>query len=183
VFEISWSQLSSSREIAPDSHELPKKVTPKRCYRYNAAMAKSKTNDEQPWYQEGLAFECSQCGDCCTGGPGYVWVTNDEIAALAKEVGEDIERFEAKYVRKIGVRKSLDELPDRDWDCVFLDPETRGCTVYDVRPKQCRTWPFWDSNLESPKTWKKTCEICPGSGVGELHDIEHIENLRKQVRV
>ena len=30
------------------------------------------------WYaEEGLAFECTGCGDCCTGAPGYVWVIRD----------------------------------------------------------------------------------------------------------
>ena len=36
-----------------------------------------------PWYQQGLKFHCLGCGDCCTGEPGYVWVTKAEIAALA----------------------------------------------------------------------------------------------------
>ena len=42
--------------------------------------------EELPWYHEGLSFTCSQCGDCCTGAPGYVWVNNEEIAALAAMV-------------------------------------------------------------------------------------------------
>ncbi len=137
---------------------------------------------EKPWYDKGLRFECSQCGDCCTGGPGYVWVTNEEIAALAEAIGEeDIEQFEQLYVRKIGIRKSLKELPN--WDCVFFDGEKRGCTVYDARPRQCRTWPFWDSNLRSPEMWQQTCEFCPGSGKGKLHQLEEIEAQRKVVKV
>ena len=44
------------------------------------------------WYKDGLQFTCSQCGDCCTGAPGFVWVNGDEIRALAVEVtGGDIE--------------------------------------------------------------------------------------------
>ena len=35
--------------------------------------------DEKPWYASGLAFECTQCGDCCSGPEeGYVWVTPEE---------------------------------------------------------------------------------------------------------
>ena len=53
----------------------------------------------RPWYRDGLRFECSQCGDCCTGAPGYVWVNKEEIASLASEAGElDISVFEEKYV-------------------------------------------------------------------------------------
>lgn len=136
----------------------------------------------QPWYHAGLRFECTQCGDCCTGAPGYVWVTNDEIAAIAAVVmPEAPEKFEELYVRKVGVRKSLKEFPNGD--CVFFDTEKRNCSVYTARPKQCKTWPFWDSNLRTPETWKQTCEACPGSGKGKLHQLGQIEEQRKVVRV
>jgi Fe-S-cluster containining protein len=130
---------------------------------------------KQPWYKDGLKFECTGCGDCCTGAPGYVWVNAEEIAALAAEVGIDVPQFEKQYVRKIGARKSLKELK-KNYDCVFLDPDTRKCRVYAARPRQCRTWPFWDSNLKSPETWAHTCDVCPGSGTGKLHQLEVIEN-------
>lgn len=137
---------------------------------------------EQPWYQEGLRFECTQCGKCCTGAPGYVWVNQAEIEGIAAELGEaDVEAFEDEFVRKVGIRRSLREFPNGD--CVFFDSETRKCTVYNARPRQCRTWPFWDSNLKSPQAWSETCEVCPGSGQGKLYQIEHIEAQRKVFRV
>ncbi len=134
----------------------------------------TQSNSNQPWYKDGLRFQCTGCGDCCTGAPGYVWVNADEIAALAAEVQLDIPEFEKLYVRNIGVRKSLKELK-KNYDCVFLDPQTRKCQVYAARPRQCRTWPFWDSNLRTPETWAHTCEICPGSGVGKLYQLGAIE--------
>lgn len=136
----------------------------------------------KPWYSEGLRFKCSGCGDCCTGAPGYVWVNKEEIAALSDALGfDDIEKFEEKYIRKIGVRKSLVEFPN--YDCVFLDSESRKCQVYHQRPRQCRTWPFWDSNLKSPEAWEQTCEQCPGSGKGKLYSLEQIEEQRKVMKV
>jgi uncharacterized protein len=136
---------------------------------------------EKPWYHEGLRFKCTQCGNCCTGAPGYVWVNQEEIAQLAAVVGEDVERFEKLYARKVGIRKSLVEFPNGD--CVFFDGETRRCTVYSARPRQCRTWPFWDSNLRSEADWEETCRVCPGSGHGKLHQIEQIEAQRKVMRI
>ena len=117
----------------------------------------------------------------CKGAPGYVWVNKEEIGTLAAEVGEELERFEELYVRKIGIRKSLKEFPNGD--CVFFDGDTRKCTVYGARPRQCRTWPFWDSNLKSPEAWESTCDVCPGSGTGKLYHIEAIESQRTVVRV
>jgi Fe-S-cluster containining protein len=138
--------------------------------------------DQQPWYREGLRFECTQCGNCCSGEPGYVWVNAEEIAALAQAVGEDNrETFERKYVRRVGMRKSLVELPNGD--CVFLDGPSRRCTVYAARPRQCRTWPFWDSNLRSVDTWQQTCDDCPGAGHGRLYQLEDIDTQRKVMRV
>lgn len=137
---------------------------------------------KKPWYHQGLRFKCSGCGDCCTGAPGFVWVNKAEIAAMAEVVGEeDIERFESNFVRKIGIRKSLKEYSNGD--CYFFDKETRGCTVYEARPRQCRTWPFWDSNLSSPEAWEETCEVCPGSGKGKLYQLEEIEAQRKVMKV
>ena len=136
---------------------------------------------ETPWYTDGLRFECSQCGDCCTGAPGFVWVSQAEIDAIAEEVGMASEQFEETYVRKIGARRSLREFPNGD--CVFFDTENKGCQVYGARPIQCRTWPFWDSNLKSEKSWKETCEECPGSGAGKVYSLEEIEGQRKQMRI
>lgn len=134
-----------------------------------------------PWYNAGLKFECTQCGDCCTGAPGFVWVNNAEIAALASVVGLEVDEFEDQYVRRVGVRKSLKEFPNGD--CVFFDTQKRNCSVYEGRPRQCRTWPFWDSNLKTPDDWKHTCSVCPGSGKGSLYAIEEIEERRVTVKV
>lgn len=131
-------------------------------------------NKQDPWYKDGLRFQCTGCGDCCTGAPGYVWVNKEEIAALAAEVELDVDEFERQYVRQIGVRKSLKERK-KTYDCVFLDAETHKCTVYAARPRQCRTWPFWDSNIRTPDAWAQTCQACPGSGTGKLYQLEAIE--------
>jgi Fe-S-cluster containining protein len=135
----------------------------------------------KPWYKDGLRFKCTGCGDCCTGAPGFVWVNNEEIATLAAEVGLGEEAFEEKYVRTIGVRKSLNEL--ENFDCVFFDGKTRKCKVYNARPRQCRTWPFWDSNVRTPEAWAATCNVCPGSGTGMLYQLEVIEEQRAVIRI
>lgn len=148
-------------------------------------MSKDKTagNGEtsKPWYKDGLKFECTGCGDCCTGSPGYVWVTNKEIELMADHLKMDVEQFEKTYVRKIGIRKSLKELPI-SYDCVFLG-EDRKCELYSVRPQQCRTWPFWDSNLANPAAWEYACSVCPGSGTGKVYSLNEIEEQRKIVKV
>jgi len=139
--------------------------------------------ESQPWYRDGLRFQCTGCGDCCTGGEGYVWVNQAEIRAMAALIGmaDDMETFMSNYTRKIGIRFSLKEYSNGD--CYFFDSQTRRCRVYAARPRQCRTWPFWDSNLKSEQAWRETCAACPGSGQGQLYTLGEIEQQRKQIHV
>src|SRR5438067_1390556 len=116
--------------------------------------------NNQPWYGEGLSFTCTQCGNCCTGGPGYVWISEVEIGRLAEYLKISREEVLEKYCRRLGGRISLKEnrAVGGNYDCVFLKEEEgskkRICTVYPVRPLQCRTWPFWEGNLESRENWE-----------------------------
>ena len=133
-----------------------------------------------PWYEEGLRFRCTRCGHCCTGTPGYVWVSEAEVQAIARHRGETAEQARALHTRPVGRRRSLRERGNGD--CVFFD-RGRGCTIYPVRPRQCRTWPFWESNVVTPEAWEKTCEICPGSGQGELIPAEEITRRLQVIRL
>ncbi len=123
------------------------------------------------WYRDGLAFSCTRCGACCTGTPGYVWVSSDEIARLAAFRGEAVDQFTARFVRRVNDRYSLIEKPGGD--CIFWDKDA-GCTVYPARPAQCQTWPFWPENVATREDWEHIREICPGSGRGRLYTVEEI---------
>lgn len=133
---------------------------------------------KKPWYKDGLQFECTACGRCCGGAPGFVWVTAEEIADLAQAMQLAEDDFRERFVRKVGNRFSLKEYPDGD--CILLDPQTRHCLVYQARPVQCRTWPFWSSNVETREAWEETCRICPGAGTGTVYTLEQIEVERKK---
>ena len=131
-----------------------------------------------PWFQDGLAFECTRCGACCTGAPGYVWVDAAEIAALAAFRGESLDQFSRQFVRQVGDRLSLVERPGGD--CIFWD-KTAGCTVYPARPTQCRTWPFWPENIETREDWKHVTSGCPGAGVGRVFSVEEVRATAARV--
>lgn len=128
---------------------------------------------EPVWYQNGLQFQCTQCGGCCSGDPGVVWVDQEELANIAKFTGLTETELRLRHTRPEGRKISLTERPNGD--CTFLHKETRGCTIYPVRPKQCRTWPFWNSNLETPDAWDETKRVCPGAGKGNFVPLEEIQ--------
>ncbi len=135
---------------------------------------------DEPWYQAGLRFRCTMCGHCCTGAPGFVWVNDGEVKAIAAFLGESVEQVSALHTRIERQGRSLRE--KANGDCVFYD-KTAGCTIYEARPAQCRTWPFWDSNVKTPKDWQHACEICPGSGQGDLIPPEEITRRLNVIRL
>jgi len=136
---------------------------------------------DKPWYHQGLRFQCTGCGDCCSGAPGYVWINKAEVEAMAAVLGLDADKFLKKYVRLVGIRKSLIERADGD--CILLDKHKRTCLVYEARPRQCRTWPFWASNLSTLQAWEETCRECPGAGTGPLVPLREIRSLLDIVNV
>lgn len=133
-------------------------------------------NDDSPWYAKGLHFECTGCGQCCTGAPGYVWVNEDEIQRIADYLKLDIQDFKFRYLRQVKGRYSLIEFP-KTYDCIFL--KDKKCQIYPVRPIQCRTFPWWPKNLKSENDWKECARYCEGiQNEAPLVSIETIEEQR-----
>ena len=131
--------------------------------------------EKTPWYRDGLCFECHRCGNCCTGAPGAVGVTDPEIAVLAKHLDMTDEVFRATYTRQLGLREfSLRE--KANFDCVFYDHSV-GCTVYEHRPTQCRTWPFWRGVVRTPAAWAEAGRSCHGIDQGPRHSVERIRQV------
>jgi uncharacterized protein len=153
-----------------------------------------KSSDSSPWYADGLKFTCSQCGNCCTGGPGYVWISKGEIALLAEHLKMTPAEVVERYCRKIDGKFSLKERrsPAGLYDCVFLKEMSvpkqgddkvvhtiRACSVYSVRPLQCRTWPFWPENLSTRKAWEHAARRCHGMNApGRTFSINQIHSIR-----
>lgn len=135
--------------------------------------------------EQGLRFECTMCGNCCTGPPGYVLVSEREISDMAGGLGIEPGAFVDRYTHSTALGRSLKERETEfGHDCVFLDRETipgkAVCGVYEHRPTQCRTWPFWKSNLRTPNAWKQAKRVCPGMDKGRLYPPEQIRILRDQ---
>lgn len=136
----------------------------------------------------GLRFACTQCGNCCSGPPGYVKLTDEEASRLAERLGIGFHEFLEQYTEFTPVGRSLkDRLTKFGFDCVFLDrtrvPGKAVCGVYEDRPMQCRTWPFWSSNLTHPRNWLAAGRVCPGINKGNLIPPEQIRIERAKVEL
>lgn len=109
------------------------------------------------------AFEPSACdtcaGNCCIGESGYIWITIQEIDFLSKHLNISLEEVREKYLNKIGYKYSIKEvkLAEDNYACAFFNLEKRQCSIYEARPMQCRTFPFWDYFKENTEEVYKEC--------------------------
>ena len=131
------------------------------------------------WYEKGLKFECQGSGKCCLsrGELGYVYMTLDDRRRMAKSLNMSTTAFTKKYCEKTeGVWHLIN--PKDQVECIFL--ENNRCGVYEGRPTQCRTWPFWPETM-NPKSWRKdVLNFCPGAGKGRTHSQAEIDSSVKE---
>jgi len=130
-----------------------------------------------PWYKEGLKFKCTECGKCCSGFPGYVWLNERDIEMLASHLNLSIKDFKIRYTRSKHGKLSLTEM--KNFDCVFF--KEGKCSVYKARPSQCRTFPFWLSNIKTKRDWENAREGCEGIDHPE-GDLIPLHQIQKELK-
>ncbi|AWK62673.1 YkgJ family cysteine cluster protein [Helicobacter cinaedi] len=126
------------------------------------------TDKDYPFSFENSA--CESCGGkCCVGDSGYVFVDIKEMQEIASFLGFSFESFTKTYVRKVGYRFSFIEKPYQNaLACVFFDTDSKQCSIYAYRPKQCRTYPFWEAHKNLNKQDLQTlCNECKGIKIKE----------------
>jgi Fe-S-cluster containining protein len=69
-----------------------------------------------------------------------------------------LDEFKKVHTRLVDGRYSLNE--KSNYDCVFL--KEKKCTIYEVRPVQCQTFPWWPGNLQSKERWNSAAASCEG---------------------
>jgi len=124
---------------------------------------------------ENYDFKCQQCSVCCRHEPGAVFLTKEDVIKIHTKLDLTLSEFLKKYCRSLEKNnKNVAALKEKsNYDCIFWDS---GCTIYEVRPLQCRTYPFWPFLVESKKDWNEEKYRCRGIGVkSELSVLEKHE--------
>jgi Fe-S-cluster containining protein len=94
-------------------------------------------------FRDGFCGECG--GKCCVGESGYIWISEEEAQKVASFLLMDIYGFADRYLFRANGKLSIKEKEHGGGSaCVFFDEKEKNCSIYDVRPTQCRTFPFWD---------------------------------------
>jgi Fe-S-cluster containining protein len=105
-------------------------------------------------------IRCFSCeGNCCIGESGYIWITIQEIKSLSSYLNISMEELLQKYILKSGYKYSIKErqLSKNNYSCIFFDLEKKQCSIYEVRPTQCRTFPFWEYFKNNIEELKQEC--------------------------
>ncbi len=134
---------------------------------------------KNPFYHDGLHFTCTRCSACCRFDPGFVFLSETDVKRLASALDMTYTQFIDVYCRWIPAGGGYEQLSLKErsnYDCIFWKD---GCTVYEARPLQCRTYPFWSSIVLSEESWKTVRAECPGIDQGEWHSKEEIEDQLK----
>lgn len=124
--------------------------------------------------KDGVRFECQGSGKCCTsrGSHGFIYVSLKDRKVFAKYFKLTTGEFTKRYCSKTNGWYHLSE---SEGDCRFL--KGKSCSVYEARPIQCRTWPFWPEHLNA-RAWKKEiADFCPGVGKGRHYSAEEIAKI------
>jgi Fe-S-cluster containining protein len=127
--------------------------------------------------ESGLKFTCTRCSCCCRFDSGYVWLSRGDLEGIARHLGLTVKSVVERYCRIVDVggmqQISLTEQPNMD--CVFW--QEGSCSIYEHRPVQCRTYPFWGPHLDSRESWDRLEESCPGVNIGRMHAPQEIDEL------
>ncbi|WP_096018907.1 YkgJ family cysteine cluster protein [Campylobacter lanienae] len=114
--------------------------------------------------QDGFNYEfdsnkCDECGGkCCTGESGYIWISEDEIRSLGEYLGYKTELIKEIFLDKFGNRYSIKEKPYKGgFACIFFDEKNKNCSIYEYRPNQCRSFPFWEHFKRNFKELEREC--------------------------
>ena len=131
-------------------------------------------------YKNGIRFECQGSGKCCVSREsyGFVYLSDSDIIRFSKYLKLTIKKFKEKYCQLTDGFIHLIERTELKGNCIFL--KDKKCSVYEGRPSQCRTWPFWNENMNS-KVWNEDISLnCPGVGKGGIVKAKKIKEFLKQ---
>ena len=130
-------------------------------------------------YSKGMRFQCQKSSNCCVsrGSYGFVYLSKKDILRLSKYTDLSIKDFIKLYCEKTDGFVHFKE-NRKNGRCQFL--EKKRCSIYAARPTQCRTWPFWNENMNA-KTWNNNIsKNCPGIGKGKVIKKDQILKFLKQ---
>lgn len=134
-----------------------------------------------------MKFQCQEScgGKCCSrskeNSGAFVFLTKSDVNIIEKATGRNREKFSellefdsTRFTRKKSKQRVLKMVGDA---CTFF--EKGKCKIFENRPMQCKTFPFWPENMKAYK-WNKLKKFCIGIGKGNEINFEEKVKLQKE---
>ncbi|MGP1586865.1 MAG: YkgJ family cysteine cluster protein [Treponemataceae bacterium] len=131
---------------------------------------------KESFYNSGLKFSCKKCSHCCRGEPGYVYLSKNDLNNLISVFSVSKAQFISLYCRWVPYYDGSYVLclKEKDsYDCILWKND--GCSAYQMRPVQCKTYPFWTHLMKDKNEWENEKLNCPGIDCGKFHSKEEIK--------
>lgn len=115
---------------------------------------------------KSISFKCVRCSDCCRIDPGAVMLTQDDLKKISSYLKISESQFIKDYCRPIykGINKIVSLKEKSNYDCIFWND---GCLIYEARPVQCQTYPYWTSIINSKENLLYEKKRCRGIDNGD----------------
>jgi Fe-S-cluster containining protein len=130
-----------------------------------------------------MRFQCQDTcgGKCCKpswdGVAGFVYLTQKDIHNLTMHLAQhwtdfavELEFDSTRFANEKSRQRVLDS---PEGTCRFL--KDGKCSVYEARPTQCRTFPFWPENITAER-WVSIAKACPGVNKGDTQPLDLLFN-------
>jgi Fe-S-cluster containining protein len=135
--------------------------------------------EKSPFYAQGLRFSCTRCSACCRFESGFVFLSEKDATLLGDALNMEYKSFTEAYCRWIPAENGDFQLSLKEksnYDCIFwAKSPIEGCMVYEKRPLQCRSYPFWPTIVNDKDSWEVNARSCPGMGSGKLHSGDSVK--------
>ena len=127
-----------------------------------------------PWYAGGLRLRAPAAATAAAGpavrfSPDGADAVRAACSALPRLLLAHPELWTEDYDGALCVDVAEGE------SCPFLGEG--GCTIHDLKPVHCRTYPFWPEVLERRALWRNERRYCEGIGEGSPYPLEAIERV------
>ena len=109
---------------------------------------------------------------------GDVYLTEDD----ADRIAAHLELTPAEFRERHCVHEDEELLlVGRSKDpCRFVT--ATGCSIHEVKPVQCRTFPYWPEYVVNKRSWKNLSRFCPGIGVGAIIPVEQVRTDAQETK-
>jgi len=102
-------------------------------------------------------FKCIHCGHCCRN-EGSVFFTDSEIMDISDFMGINHREFKEQFLTFSSFGYAHHVLKGEH--CVFL--KNNLCSINSVKPKQCKTFPYWKEYISKDGKLKDFNRHCKG---------------------